>query len=1342
MPAHITGDTAVNTFKSRCPQEWSVNDVQKDYGWDLLVTITSEGTLDQDFLVQMKGSEHPDYVDNDRAVTQVLKTATVRWLLDKPMPIMLCICDTRKPAKPVYWVWLNESVKEIEKKSPDWLQQQTITVRVPTSQTIDKSCKEQIETYVREFCVNLNISKEISEVIGPAFQIEKPQVREAYARDPHEFVQQKIIPPLADAGIVEPTGEALSKEDQKRFRKIKEASTALNEFHDLEAKAVLDQLDTEIDTASEGVKARYYNNKGVLAVHNNDLQAALRFYQSAHEKRPSEVKYTTNLLSVEFELAQKDSSGHKQLPTAWENRLESVLSKSPDFAPALRLKAYWLGHSKGATSAENLLRNKPLWQEEPLACSIVLGEVYMHEGNLEKAIDLLVEREHLGSKLDGIYWTVYGLALFRKSVHLTDMTSGVSVIEGPGPREMDMVCMEKARECYAKAFAWFESKAMPRLAQPTIVNYAAVLGLLDRYAESELVCDTYLRHHPGSQEVQSGLAQALFFQQEYGKAIPLLEDAYRARPTCTTEYKNLLLCLFFAEEYEQLFGLFRERLDSGFLNTDEEGLSRSLAAVASFELGNIAESRKQIEFLKTVKALAAEAAITDASVAKRSGVPKEEAVDIIRTASRQNPDSLRLLSHLALNLAPATPDNAEEIEKCLRKIYERRHLIPEEFSLLGSALIILGKPEKAEQVFRQASIRYPTELRFLCDRADALVEIGDEERALEVLQFYLIQGQKSYSVLRNMAVIAADTGRLQKSIQFFQMALGKTRDEKDAGEIHCQLHELKKRRRDPPKDILRHVVEYGRMTHGKPESEVRYLGMFFVAPVIPEANMDDEAREWVKDFQTRLHRFSNKYPDHAALKTLRMPTGLSHEEMGEHFLAQLAGIMLPQYLRTVPLQLAVRNQRWPLAFRAQYLPGSLSIFEYWHRCVTSKEFGYGIHIFSDVNNLNREFQVADRANAVCIDLTALLTLAQLGLLDTLSNSFKQIIIARGTKITIEQNLFGIQTTHPLGQKIDKWRLANRSIIRIRNARTLNRMNRNESGKDATGLWVKNEPSLDVQLGSGVGETLLLAQELQLPLYSDESILRHWAERDYQVAAFSTLAFIKKLVAGNLLTYSECVDLNARMIQMNFRTIRIEVSYLNTRLKELIILQRKGNRLPTNSDLLNDHILGVFLRQFGETTVNPDALGNLAVEWWKSVLFDQTIPTLVLPECMQYPSYALSMRTSGGVLSGISATEPLEKTTILWAAFLWRCYRKNDKFTRDAWSALKSSCSRIFPDERKQAQVLFELLPKWLGIIVEKDVSLSEDQKMSCLVSLPLSFEEHERIKFEKYFLRHPPRFLR
>jgi hypothetical protein len=90
-------------------------------------------------------------------------------------------------------------------------------------------------------------------------------------------------------------------------------------------------------------------------------------------------------------------------------------------------------------------------------------------------------------------------------------------------------------------------------------------------------------------------------------------------------------------------------------------------------------------------------------------------------------------------------------------------------------------------------------------------------------------------------------------------------------------------------------------------------------------------------------------------------------------------------------------------------------------------------------------------------------------------------------------------------------------------------------------------------------------------------------------------------------------------------------------------------------MLTDSVLGTLLRQFGDPSLNELTLTYLAIDWWLSILINDKIDVNILIECMSYPSFCLSMRTKGGILTGISKNEQEAKASHIWAYFLWRTY---------------------------------------------------------------------------------------
>lgn len=1346
--AHVVGDTALRVFEVRCKRKWAINRSQTDYGWDAIVTIAKRDEVHHDFYAQVKGSDSPDYTNSGKQVSHPLRVSTVRWLLDKTTPSMLCVCDTGKKLgqEPIYWIWLQEAIKEISTKNPSWDTQEEVTFHVPCCQTLSPGSHEAIEEYVHNYYTESKIEKAIGETLGMGFGTSCPTTLAEYRDKTDIFMQDKVLRHLKDAGLVdvveEKEGEKVQSfcpEDQKRYREVAEVSTYLKAFRDTDAERILNHLQEGIDEAADGIKARYFNNRGVLALHLAQDEEALSWFDKAYGLRPQEKKYSTNLLFLQHHLHKTQEV---PLPKDWQQRLDDVLAKSSEYAPAVRLKAYWIGETKGPLEASRYIQSSPVWEKEPLECIGSLAEIYKESGDYERALGTLEDAEKLNLQGDALFHSLQGLVYLLKAIGVEGRSPEFSIY-GPGSHEMDVYALRKSLESYDKAFKGFEEKGMPRIAEPTTLNYSTVLTLLGQHPQCEHACREYLNHHSESAPILNALALSLVHQNRPHHGIKYAEKAFELNPSSMI-YRNLLLCCFMSEAHERVIALVSERERRGFADQREEGMSRVLVAAAYHELGEPAEADKQIRFMRENKSLQADAVIAEAERARRNRVPREEIIDIYKKALRENPDDTHLLTNLVLYMGPPNKDNAAELIQYMTTLSRKRQLMPEEFLGLGNAHIVLREPLLAEQTFDRAIHRYPYDLRFIYKKAEALMEQGHEQPAFQILEQYLEKVEKDYSSLRNTAFLAFDIGRLDEAIKLFQLALHKATSEKQRGEIHLLLYELKTRRKDPPKEVFSHAVGFGKTVGNDVAQEARYLIMGLLSPHFSEKDMDSEFRGWVKELQARLEKFSKEHPKYEGLMSFTIPDGIPEEEKGLYLRAQIASIMLPHQLATEPIKIKARSEPLPLSFRADFFLEANSVFDFWTICSKSRDFAHAIHISSNINALVVENKNASEAEIVCVDLTALMTLAELDLLDLLSDSFEQIIVARGTKVTLDWAHLRFQAVHPLCSKIEKWRLANLRKTRVRYAAETRDETKNEGYERSTGgIWLLKERRLDQMVGDGVGETLLLARELKVPLYSDESLMRYWGAKDYGLMTFSTLSLVRRLRQAGSISITTETRLLAGMLEKNFRIVPFEPIHLNCRLKELISAhQQKTGTLPKSDDFQSDKILGVLLRQFADSLLNPKLFYRMAVDWWLSALSDKEIPDEILAECMYSPSFSLSLKSDGGVLTGIVINERNERLAVLWASFLWRACREDKQWTRISWSAIDSCCKLLYPrDEAKYKAVLHSCVPKWLAKIAEAEKDIKDSRKVSILISLTQRLPQVEREIFETYFVKHRPDFI-
>ncbi len=106
-PSHIIGDEAVRIFMSLCPSEWVISSLQPDYGLDLRVELTRDGSVTgEEFYVQVKGKIS---VKDPRKLTTAvtIPQATINYWLGKLPPVVVVLVDTH--TRRFWFEWLERA---------------------------------------------------------------------------------------------------------------------------------------------------------------------------------------------------------------------------------------------------------------------------------------------------------------------------------------------------------------------------------------------------------------------------------------------------------------------------------------------------------------------------------------------------------------------------------------------------------------------------------------------------------------------------------------------------------------------------------------------------------------------------------------------------------------------------------------------------------------------------------------------------------------------------------------------------------------------------------------------------------------------------------------------------------------------------------------------------------------------------------------------------------------------------------------------------------------------------------------------------------------------------------
>jgi tetratricopeptide (TPR) repeat protein len=523
---------------------------------------------------------------------------------------------------------------------------------------------------------------------------------------------------------------------------------------------------------------------------------------------------------------------------------------------------------------------------------------------------------------------------------------------------------------------------------------------------------------------------------------------------------------------------------------------------------------------------------------------------------------VKVLSALFHQLLPQTKENAQEIIELLNRIADLRQLSPHEIRVLGQAYLLGESVDDAERVFRSGRKRYPPDSRFVFEHAHTLFLRGDDEGAYEAMREYAQLAERDDATYSNIGTLAESTGRLGEAITMFQAAIPREKDPTQLGRLHCALFHLRRHRGDIPKEVLRHAILFGKTIGGDAEKEALFLTMCLMTPLSEEDMKDPEVCSWKGEIQSRLAAFSQEHPNFEGLRSFQIPQELPPEEQGAYLLSTLAALPLPSQLRSERAELAARGAAWPLATRAAFMIGMRSVFEYWQKCTASQEFSHSIHIWEPSLDFAEEVKRIDFSRPVCIDLTALLTLNALDLIEEVTDLFPEFVLSRGTLRAIQKERYSLFFSHPLAIRLDGWITAHRRKIR-----TLPVLGVSDFGsldearyRWEDGLWVPRRRTVAELVGDGVGESLLLAAQKNFLFFCDDLTVRQWARDEFHIGAFSTLALLARLREEQRLSIAHEARYLAKLISLHYRVVPFGVLHLDC--------EEKRKPLPWSLSLMN------------------------------------------------------------------------------------------------------------------------------------------------------------------------------
>lgn len=934
-------------------------------------------------------------------------------------------------------------------------------------------------------------------------------------------VKKEIIGHLDSVEAVEKKYK--TDREQQYSRKIDDARTVLNSGNYPEAKreyeSILRDLQRETMEIDKHLFFRTYNNLGVAEENLGKFEVAAGLYQKAYEAEPT------------LPMAIAKHATAKMHEEKYEEALEII---------------------------ENLLKDHP---HDENAISVKLNALFF----LDRHADLMDVARKEG-KMSWANWFQGQEAMKRND--------------------------------YKVAVGFFENVIALEPKNVKAYMYAAQNVLID---SKEFLTDNPLPLNKLPKEIQAGFEKATSWLREAVK----ISKERGVKDDLEMAYTNLASCLGGV-------GLFKESLEAAteavMLDpTSQMGLYNK--SVAELKLGKYADC---LETLKKLQLIAGSSPETDRHIAFCSLQTKDLALaektiePYLLETEPLNLNAVEVgVEIYSLRIA------TEKIEKLLKRVETELPDDPRAIRVRANYLQRIGSPE-ALALYELALEKSKGESQiFLAeiDIADCLFEAKEYQKAGEVYEKYTDSKHNNLANNRYAACLfeSGQYGKLLKWVETLEKHVRGNymvrqaeaysnwtlNNLGDAASIFKELYEREpsnigylvyygmcqfrlgneqeakhsydaiKNRVTSPSDLAALAGGYEfigernlpiELTYkalqsdpNNPKAHLAFIFAFFRREQIGEKEFDEK---YVKAFQTSLTEFNSRFPEETALKGIKVE--------GDD-ISEILKVVDKMSEVTENAKNLYRDSKVPLAIVPK-ITGKKA-FDVWAAFTNMPEVGIKM-TFGSEDEVKVDNATAQEyfGRGIVIDIYPLFLLGYLERLDLLEETFEKIYVHQETldelTSTIEDQRISAEKGVTSFAKIDgQHRITEIPSEAVKKSLTMLESVRDRITKgpkfEIRGLTKEvkeDKDSIVNALDDSTRDSVLLSQELNVPLYSDDRLLRAVLRSEAKTKSFSTQALMYLAQANKKLSLSERHGLQKKLIDINYDFVAIDGLFIYEQLK--------------------------------------------------------------------------------------------------------------------------------------------------------------------------------------------------
>jgi hypothetical protein len=982
------GHFAIITFNSCCPLSWrpTPTDGDADAGLDMQVQIVEQGHYTNMFNAQIKGSaQNKDGKNKKLSATgdyfaQALDIRTLNYYARIENPVLLVFVDLTKNQDPrncpAYYLWIDEEIDRLLEGKPnlDYLDKESHTFYIPIENVLNPDLN------VVPYLNNRLEKKMVLEGLYNTIEKKYPDPLDKVNQIGTVLRDKKIA---LDTILNETETPWLDAPKGTFAFELKSVSEILFVNNVRSAQEKLDKLSAQLKEASSHERSEYYFQKARLSTLIGKREEAHNFFREAHLTSKDIKKYHIAFLESRIPLEKESNETIIKI-------IEEI--QSQDDIDYLRLKSKLFTLIGNTQKAFEILEG-----QEEKDVFIIKALIHFLSSAYEECISQI---NKASSEQELTLRQELSLKILKARSYFNLGSTKISenrTIPFSGTPDMDPVILK---------MAWIEAISALDIASQLgyphdveiIIDVFSILGMY--FSEQNIVKKHLIKLaeiRPSVQNIQDILltiAMHLDDRETAAKQLSIL-------PITIENIVNKIILAYRNNDKSEVVKLTIEVLgDINHKKPPNYDIIVAIAAECANDLMMNEEREKFLTALNTFPNSAALIAVYNFIVNMNQNIlAKPQAVEKLYDVYNKGHKDFHILSHLFHNLNPYEYDSAQKIIIISNDIISDRDLLEDEYLILCRAKTTTLDWGGVLNTSHVAQNRFSHNPRFKVFEALALDEIGETWKSIELLEEVSIGEKHDPLALEIYIKISARSGLIEKAKTLVKRLFEKTIDKKQKIHLLRTMFNIELIINPKSEGLIDICLKYGQLCDQDDETEEGIYLLHFLAATFDPNKVVQE--EYVKDFQERLERYRERFPQSKVLRSVKIDENTPRDLLSQ--LEKITGFTEEKkkwYQRNENL---LKNSQFPFPYLIRHKL-LLNVNDLLHLWELSKIAGRDYPQYClTINDASYKISNLD----ICvgriplIDEIALIVLFDLGLLEYIFKIFPKIIIMKESIINLQ-----------------------------------------------------------------------------------------------------------------------------------------------------------------------------------------------------------------------------------------------------------------------------------------------------------------------------------------------------